>query len=65
MCLQILSQVSNTFFNVIDDQIQEKAANTIALCLARLLQPDALSATPQTVSVSATSAAAVLESASG
>jgi len=32
--------VSNVFFNVIDDQIQEKASQTIALTLSRLLSPE-------------------------
>ena len=34
---QVLSQVSHVFFNVIDDQIQEKAAWTISMTLNRLL----------------------------
>jgi len=35
--LQVLSQVSNLFFNVTVDEVQEKAATTIAHTLARLL----------------------------
>ena len=34
--------MSNLFFNVIDDQIQEVAATTIALTLAQLLNTDNL-----------------------
>ena len=42
LLLQVLSQVSNLFFNVIDDQIQECAATTIALTLNQLLNTDNL-----------------------
>ena len=34
---QILSQVSNLYFNVIEDQIQETASVTIGKCLARFV----------------------------
>ena len=42
LLLQVLSQVSNLFFNVIDDHIQECAATTIALTLNQLLNTDNL-----------------------
>lgn len=38
LLLQVLSQVSNLFFNVIVDEVQEKSATTIAHTLARLLE---------------------------
>ena len=37
LLVQVLSQVSNVFFNVIEERIQEKASWTIAVTLGRLL----------------------------